>query len=69
MALVISIPRQKKQLKLGNVLSNVKKKLDCNPMIGREIYPLLKNSGFKNINVSPKIIYVDSSKARLVERI
>lgn len=32
-----------------------------------EIYPLLKNSGFKNINVSPKIIYVDSSKPDLVE--
>ena len=36
-------------------------------MIGREIYPLLKNSGFKNIQVSPKIVYVDSSKPDLVE--
>ena len=36
-------------------------------MIGREIYPLLKNSGFKDIQVSPKIVYVDSSKPDLVE--
>lgn len=35
-------------------------------MIGREIYPLLKKSGFKNIQVSPKIVYVDSSKPELV---
>jgi hypothetical protein len=36
-------------------------------MIGREIYPLLKNSGFKDVHVSPKIVYVDSSKPELVE--
>lgn len=41
--------------------------LGCNPMIGRELYPLLKNSGFTQIEVSPKVVYVDSSKPELVE--
>ena len=36
-------------------------------MIGREIYPLLKNSGFQDVHVTPKIVYADSSKPELVE--
>ncbi len=38
-----------------------------NPNIGRELYPLLKQTGFKKINVSPRMIYADSSKPSLVE--
>ena len=36
-------------------------------MIGRELYPLLRKAGFNSIHVSPRIVYVDSSKRDLVE--
>jgi ubiquinone/menaquinone biosynthesis C-methylase UbiE len=38
-----------------------------NPMIGRELYPLLRNAGYRSIRVSPRMVYVDSSKPELVE--
>lgn len=38
-----------------------------NAMIGRELYPLLRNAGYSLIRVSPRMVYVDSSKPELVE--
>ncbi|MCK7574527.1 MAG: hypothetical protein MZV65_00385 [Chromatiales bacterium] len=38
-----------------------------NAMIGRELYPLLNQAGFKSVRVSPRMVYVDSSKPELVE--
>ena len=38
-----------------------------NAMIGRELYPLLLNAGYSSIRVSPRMVYVDSSKPELVE--
>jgi ubiquinone/menaquinone biosynthesis C-methylase UbiE len=38
-----------------------------NANIGRQIYPLLNETGFMNINVSPRMVYVDDSKPELVE--
>jgi len=38
-----------------------------NAMIGRELYPLLTEAGFGSIRVSPRMVYVDSSKPQLVE--
>jgi ubiquinone/menaquinone biosynthesis C-methylase UbiE len=38
-----------------------------NAMIGRELYPLLRKAGFTSIHVSPRMVYVDSSKPELVE--
>jgi SAM-dependent methyltransferase len=38
-----------------------------NSNIGRELYPLLNSVGFSNISVSPRVVYVDASKPRLVE--
>jgi ubiquinone/menaquinone biosynthesis C-methylase UbiE len=60
-------PETREAIKTWECLIECQERLGCNPMIGREIYPLLKNSGFKNIQVSPKIVYVDSSKPDLVE--
>ena len=36
-------------------------------MIGRELYPLLLSAGFKEVHVSPRMVYVDFSKPQLVE--
>jgi len=36
-------------------------------MIGRQIYPLLVAAGFDAVHVSPRMVYVDSSRPHLVE--
>jgi SAM-dependent methyltransferase len=38
-----------------------------NANIGRELYPLLRSAGFGPVRVSPRMVYVDSSKPGLVE--
>jgi ubiquinone/menaquinone biosynthesis C-methylase UbiE len=38
-----------------------------NANIGRELYPLLRQAGFETPRVSPRMVYVDSSRPRLVE--
>ncbi len=38
-----------------------------NANIGRELYPLLDAAGFDSVRVSPRMVYVDSSKPQLVE--
>ncbi len=45
----------------------LQRKAGGNANIGRELYPLLKAVGFGTISVSPRMIYVDSSKPGLVE--
>jgi ubiquinone/menaquinone biosynthesis C-methylase UbiE len=38
-----------------------------NALIGREIHPLLAKAGFEEIRVSPRMVYVDSSRPDLVD--
>jgi hypothetical protein len=38
-----------------------------NKQIGRQLYPLLNAAGFKEAVVSPRVVYVDSSKPGFVE--
>jgi ubiquinone/menaquinone biosynthesis C-methylase UbiE len=38
-----------------------------NAMVGRELYPLLIHAGYRSVRVSPRMVYVDSSKPELVE--
>jgi SAM-dependent methyltransferase len=38
-----------------------------NALIGRELYPLLTGAGFHDVTISPRMVYVDASKPRLVE--
>jgi ubiquinone/menaquinone biosynthesis C-methylase UbiE len=38
-----------------------------NALIGRSLYPLLREAGFGEVHVSPRMVYVDSSKPGLVE--
>ena len=45
----------------------LQKRAGGNANIGRELYPLLNAVGFSSIHVSPRMVYVDSSKSRLVE--
>jgi len=36
-------------------------------LIGRRLFPLLTQAGFQKVQVSPKIVYVDSSRPALVD--
>ncbi len=38
-----------------------------NALIGRELYPLLRGIGLLDCSVSPRMVYVDSSRPELVE--
>ena len=38
-----------------------------NADIGRQVYPLLVEAGFDGVQVSPRMVYVDASRPRLVE--
>ena len=38
-----------------------------NADIGRQLYPLLRGSGFGSIRVSPRMVYVDASRPEFVE--
>jgi ubiquinone/menaquinone biosynthesis C-methylase UbiE len=38
-----------------------------NSLVGRQLYPLLKEAGFENVRVSPRAVYVDASRPELVE--
>ena len=38
-----------------------------NALIGRQLYPLLIESGFRNCKISPRMVYVDSSRPIFVE--
>lgn len=38
-----------------------------NAMLGRELYPLIMQAGYEKVQVSPRMVYVDSSKPGLIE--
>lgn len=38
-----------------------------NALIGRALYPLLRQAGYSEVHVSPRMVYVDASKPELVE--
>jgi len=45
----------------------LQKRAGGNANIGRELYPLITTAGFSAIQVSPRMVYVDSGKPQLVE--
>jgi len=45
----------------------LQKKAGGNANIGRELFPLLQKAGFHSVRVSPRMVYVDSSRPGLVE--
>jgi SAM-dependent methyltransferase len=38
-----------------------------NSLIGRELYPLLAGCGFRDVTVSPRMVYVDANRPDLIE--
>ncbi len=48
-------------------LVRLQRQLGGDALIGRRLYPLLRQAGFQNVRVSPRMVYVDSSRPNLVE--
>jgi SAM-dependent methyltransferase len=48
-------------------LVELQAKAGGNALIGRALYPLLRDAGFGEVHVSPRMVYVDSTKPDLVE--
>jgi SAM-dependent methyltransferase len=38
-----------------------------NSLVGRQLYPMLRQAGFDTVRVSPRMVYVDSSRPALVD--
>jgi len=48
-------------------LIDIQATMGGNSLIGRELFPLLTGTGFRDVSVSPRMVYVDSSKPEYVE--
>ena len=48
-------------------LVEVQARLGGDALIGRRLYPLLTEAGFRNVRVSPRMVYVDSNRPEFVE--
>ena len=48
-------------------LIDLQARMGGDSLIGRRLYPLLVDVGFKNVNVSPRFVYADASRPHMVE--
>lgn len=48
-------------------LIELQAKTGGNSLIGRQLYPLLKGCGFRDVCVTPRVVYADSSRPEMVE--
>lgn len=48
-------------------LVELQRRAGGNAMIGRELFPLLTEAGFRDVRVSPRMVYVDASLPNLVD--
>jgi SAM-dependent methyltransferase len=48
-------------------LVELQEKMGGNALIGRELYPLISGAGYRDVHVSPRMVYVDASRPGLVE--
>jgi SAM-dependent methyltransferase len=48
-------------------LVTLQRQMGGNALIGRELYPLVTSAGYRDVHVSPRMVYVDASRPALVE--
>jgi SAM-dependent methyltransferase len=48
-------------------LVDLQQKMGGNALIGRQLYPLVAGAGYTDVEVSPRMVYVDASRPVLVE--
>jgi ubiquinone/menaquinone biosynthesis C-methylase UbiE len=60
-------PEGENALEAWRCLIRVQAHMKGNSLIGRQLYPLLQESGFSEVKVEPRMVYVDYSKPGLVD--
>src|SRR5215472_117818 len=62
-----SYPQTPESSRAVGCLIDLQAKLGGDALIGRRLYPLLVEAGFYDVEVSPRMVYVDNSRPELVE--
>jgi SAM-dependent methyltransferase len=60
-------PRTLESSRAVQCLVEVQARFGGDALIGRRLYPLLTEAGFRDVRVSPRMVYVDDSRPDLVE--
>lgn len=60
-------PRSREAKQTIQCLIDIQAKLGGDSLVGRQLFPLLTQARFRDVTVSPRMVYVDSSKPDLVE--
>ena len=60
-------PDSQEALQTIRCLIEIQANLGGNSLIGRQLFPLLTQAGFRNVTVSPRMVYVDAGKPGFVE--
>jgi SAM-dependent methyltransferase len=60
-------PHSKAAWQAIQCLIDVQAQMGGDSLIGRRLYPILADAGFSDIHISPRMVYVDSSKPGYVE--
>jgi SAM-dependent methyltransferase len=62
-----SYPQTAESSRAVRCLIDLQARLGGDSLIGRRLYPLLAEAGFRDVQISPRMVYVDSSRPELVE--
>lgn len=60
-------PESNESLMAWECLIKAQQDLGGDPLIGRRIFPLLEEAGFKEVKVTPRVVYADRSKPEMVD--
>ena len=60
-------PQTNESSRVVQCLVDVQARLGGDGLIGRRLYPLLASAGFREVQVSPRMVYADSSRPDLVK--
>jgi SAM-dependent methyltransferase len=60
-------PHTPESSRVVQCLVDIQARLGGDSLIGRRLYPLLVRAGFRDVRVSPRMVYVDYSRPDLVE--
>lgn len=60
-------PETDEALQAWRCLIKVQAHLKGNSLVGRQVYPLLKQASFREISVSPRMVYCDASRPELTD--
>jgi len=60
-------PESAEAMRTIQCLIELQARMKGNALIGRQLFPLLIRAGFTTVQVSPRMVYADSSKPHLVE--